>query len=340
MNCFRFLVFLMLVAPLPLRAEPGYAEHPQADDFVLDMTRNYGFEDDHVRHWLGQARHQERIIELISKPAERSLEWHEYRRLFIKPERTRDGQTFLTAHKHAFDRAESEYGVPREIIGAVIGVETWYGRYRGSHRVLDALATLAFDYPPRSTFFRSELQQFLLMAREQGFAPDSLKGSYAGAMGYGQFIASSYRNFAVDFDGDGAADIIDNPVDAIGSVANYFREHHWKTGGPVAVRLADDISVPDKLMTGELRPRLTVSDYRSAGIALPDSLDDAEPARIIRVQGEGGPQWWLTCHNFYVITRYNHSHLYALAVNALAETLQKARADTDPGTGNNDNSNS
>jgi membrane-bound lytic murein transglycosylase B len=187
-------------------------------------------------------------------------------------------------------------------------------------------STLAFDYPPRSRFFRSELEQFLLMVREQGFEPTELKGSYAGAMGYGQFIASSYRHYAVDFDGDDVADIFYNPVDAIGSVAHYFEAHHWRPGGPVTMRLNDDVQVPDRLMSRELKPRFTVSDFRNAGVKVPGSLAGDEPARIVRVEGAEGPQWWLTCHNFYVITRYNHSHLYAMAVHELAGKLAQGLA--------------
>lgn len=320
----RLVLMLALAALSPIaQAEDDYRAHPDYQAFIDDMVRQHAFDADRLRQWLGEARRRDRIIELISTPAERTLEWHEYRSIFIKPGRIEQGVQFLAEHSSAFDRAEAEYGVPREIIAAIIGVETWYGRYRGTHRVIDALATLAFDYPPRSRFFRSELEQFFLMVREQGFDPTQLMGSYAGAMGYGQFIASSYRHYAVDFDGDDVADIFDNPVDAIGSVANYFHEHRWRPGGPVAIRLSDDVRIPDRLLTRELKPRFTVSDYRDAGVPVPADLPGDEPARVIRVEGAEGPQWWLTCHNFYVITRYNHSHLYALAVNELSGDLSQ-----------------
>ncbi|MFL1404120.1 lytic murein transglycosylase B [Marinobacter sp. M1N3S26] len=323
LNSLFFLLVLVFLPALAQATSEGYTDRPEFDDFVDSMVREHGFDADKLSQWLAEARHQERIIELISSPAEHTLQWHEYRTIFIKPERVAQGVDFLRQHQGAFDRAEEAFGVPREVIAAIIGVETWYGRYMGSYRVVDALSTLAFDYPPRSRFFRSELEQFFLMAREQGFEPSRLKGSYAGAMGYGQFIASSYRHYAVDFDGDDVADILDNPVDAIGSVANYFSEHRWRPGGPVAIRLDDDIQVPERLMTRELRPRFTVSEFREAGVPLPDSLAGDEPARIIRLEGDDGPQWWLTCHNFYVVTRYNHSHLYAMAVQELAGELAK-----------------
>lgn len=331
-----------LIFPLALLASSatvhatadGYADRPEFDAFVDSMVRENGFDADRLSQWLADARHQPRIIELISSPAEKTLQWHEYRAIFIKPERTERGIEFLQQHQAAFDRAEEQYGVSRNVIAAIIGVETWYGRYTGNYRVVDALATLAFDYPPRSRFFRSELAQFFLMVREQGFDPATLKGSYAGAMGYGQFISSSYRHYAVDFDDDGVADIFGNPVDAIGSVANYFSEHRWRPDGPVADRLRDDAKIPDRLMTGELRPQFTVSDFRAAGVSVPDTVVDDEPARAIRLEAEDGPQWWLTYHNFYVITRYNHSYLYAMAVQELAgELAQGTQGAEDQGAG-------
>ena len=189
--------------------------------------------------------------------------------------------------------------------------------------MLDALATLAFDYPPRSRFFRSELAQYLLMTREQGFDPMALTGSYAGAMGYGQFISSSYRHYALDFDGDDVADILTNPVDAIGSVANYFHAHRWQTGEPVAERVSDSLPKSSPLLTRELRPTLTVNDYRQAGIVPKMDVPGDAKARVIRLVGDEGSELWLTYHNFYVITRYNHSHLYAMAVHQLAGALEE-----------------
>jgi len=322
LKCLLFPLILMVACPA-LSSAAGYAETREGRVFIREMASEHGFDADRLRKWLGEARRNDLVIERISSPAEKTLTWREYRAIFIKPERVEQGVDFLKEHRAAFDRAEAEFGVPREIIAAIIGVETWYGRYRGSFPVLDALATLAFDYPPRSAFFRSELKQFFLMAREQGFEPGQLEGSYAGAMGYGQFIASSYRHYAVDFDDDGIADIFDNPVDAIGSVANYFHEHRWRSGGPVATPLETGVSVPQRLVIRELRPRFTVSDYRAAGLQLPAELADKEPARAFRVEGPDGHRWWLTYHNFYVITRYNHSHLYGLAVNEMAGELRQ-----------------
>lgn len=317
-------LFIALLAggPAAVTAERlPFHERPEGQAFIREMVNDYGFDETLAHDWLAGAVYQEPVIERISSPAERTLDWAQYQALFIRPERIEAGRAFLEAHEDAFRRAEEVYGVPREIIAAIIGVETWYGRYRGSHRVLDALATLAFDYPPRGSFFRRELVQFFLMAREQGLDPSGLTGSYAGAMGYGQFISSSYRAYAVDFDGDGVADIFENPADAIGSVGNYFREHRWQTGGPVADPLPDPVRVPDTLTRRELRPGYTVSEVRAAGLPVPDRIPDEEPARVITVTGEQGEEVWLTYQNFYVITRYNHSHLYAMAVHELARHL-------------------
>lgn len=312
---------LLLVWGTALNAVAGYDQTADGAQFVGDMARRYGFDAERVSTLLAQAERNDHILETISRPAEKTLEWSEYRKIFIRTDRISKGQDFLDQYRDAFDRAEAEFGVPAEVVAAIIGVETRYGEYRGNYRVIDALATLAFDYPPRGAFFRSELAQFFLMAREQGFDPLALKGSYAGAMGYGQFIASSYRNFAIDFDGDGVADILDNPVDAIGSVANYFHAHGWTAGQPVAEPLTGSLPADSNLLTRELKPDLTITDYQAAGFRPQAGLSGDAPARAILLNGDNGGELWLTYHNFYVITRYNHSHLYAMAVFELSRSL-------------------
>ncbi|MDX1589384.1 MAG: lytic murein transglycosylase B, partial [Oleiphilaceae bacterium] len=231
------LAVVALVVLMAPQSQADYRDHPKARSFVDEMVAEHGFERDQLLEWLSRAERKDGIIESISRPAEKVLTWKEYRPIFLTEARTRQGREFMAEYSQALSRAREQYGVDPAIIAAVIGVETAYGRKRGDHRVIDALATLAFDYPPRSRFFRSELKHFLLLSREQGFDPLALKGSYAGAMGYGQFIASSYRHYGVDFDEDGVAEILDNPVDAIGSVANYLSEHRWQRGGPVADRV-------------------------------------------------------------------------------------------------------
>jgi membrane-bound lytic murein transglycosylase B len=299
-----------------------YNETGEGQAFVRKMVEEYGFESERVKSLLGDARRDQSILDAISRPAEKTLSWHSYRKIFIRQERIAQGLEFMATHADSLARAERQFGVPPEIVAAIIGVETWYGRYRGNYRVLDSLATLAFDYPPRSRFFRSELEQYLLMTREQGLDPTVLKGSYAGAMGYGQFISSSYRHYAVDFDDDGVADILENPVDATGSVANYFSEHRWQPGEPVADRLSDELRTDSPLLTRGLKPTLTVADYREADLLVPATVSDELPARALYLDAEHEDELWLTYRNFYVITRYNHSHLYAMAVFQFAEALK------------------
>ncbi|WP_166251827.1 lytic murein transglycosylase B [Marinobacter salicampi] len=326
----RSLTALIFAVAIPFSAladssEGTYLDSQDAQAFIEEMASEHGFERQQIEGCLGHATRQDKIIESISRPAEKTLEWHQYRNIFIKPEQIEDGLRFMAEHESVFARAESTFGVSRYIIAGVLGVETRFGRYLGNYRVLDALATLAFDYPPRSRFFRKELGEFFLMTREQGFDPLTVKGSYAGAMGFGQFISSSYRHYAVDFDDDQVADILTNPVDAIGSIANYFARHGWKEGQPVADRL-DKESLPDDslLLTKGLKPSKTVADYRKAGVDVAPALKGSAPARALSLEGADGPELWLTYHNFYVITRYNHSHLYGMAVNTLAQEIQAA----------------
>ncbi|MCY3750083.1 MAG: lytic murein transglycosylase B, partial [Gammaproteobacteria bacterium] len=220
------------------------------------------------------------------------------------------------------ERAAEKYGVPVEILVAVIGVETKYGRITGGFKVINSLSTLAFDYPKRSRFFTSELKHFLLLAREQSLDPHTLAGSYAGAMGIPQFMPSSYRAYAVDFDEDGLTDIWDNPADAIGSVGNYLEEHGWRKDAGIT----SPATVPDSdisaLLTDGLEPKLTMADMAEGGVAAGEEVDAAENVKLLQLENKDGYEYWLALHNFYVITRYNHSALYAMAVYQLAEAIR------------------
>jgi membrane-bound lytic murein transglycosylase B len=228
---------------------------------------------------------------------------------------------FYREHADTLARAEEVTGVPREMIVAIIGVETSYGRITGSYRVIDALSTLAFDYPKRSKFFTKELKNYLVLSREQAVDPLSLKGSYAGAMGYGQFMPSSYRAYAVDFDGDGKIDIWNNPVDAIGSVANYFKRHGWRAGDAVVSPAELRGEVPEDWFNDSLKPRRTVGDYRAAGLEPSLELADDRDATGLKFELEQGYEYWMGLHNFYVITRYNHSAMYAMSVYQLSQRI-------------------
>lgn len=314
---------------------PGYGARDEAQAFIEDMHTRHGFDRAALQTLFAEARYRQPIIDAISKPAERTLDWADYRRIFLQPERIEQGATFRVAHGETIARAAREYGVAPEYIVAIIGVETYYGRHRGRWRVIDALATLAFDYPPRAAFFRKELEQYLLLTREEGQDPLRHLGSYAGAMGYGQFISSSYRAYAVDFDGDGVRDIWNDPVDAIGSVANYFAEHGWRVDRPVLRRVTVPSAVRaqvEPLANRGLDLGLDVGRVRNAGVEGLEGLSDDLAANLWQLEGPDGEEWVLGLHNFRVITRYNHSHLYALAVHDLAQAIRAAQA-PEPGPG-------
>ena len=303
-----------------------YGGHPAMQAFVATMVERHGFERAALERLFDQARYQETIVAAMDRPAERVKPWYEYRAIFLTEKRIRDGVDFWRANRETLARVQRDYGVDPAIVVAIIGVETFYGRNMGSFRVLDALATLAFDYPKRSEFFARELEQYLLLTREQQLDPLGLKGSYAGAMGYGQFIPSSYRAYAVDYNGDRKADIWNDPTDAIGSVANYFARHGWRPGGPVAVP-AQFSGTPDPAAVNVLaRPVLTPAELAAKGFR---PLGPAAEAAALPLQLEGvtGAEYWLAYENFYVITRYNHSHRYAMAVYQLASELSRRMVD-------------
>lgn len=282
---------------------------------------------------LGQAKYTQSVLDAMEGAAERRLKWHEYRDIFLTQQRIEEGVAFIDAHADALSRAENTYGVPAEVIAAIIGVETYYGRHKGQHRVLDSLATLAFHHPTRGAFFRGELAAFLRIAHEQEVDPTELRGSYAGAMGYPQFIPTSYQAYAVDFDDDGRRDLWENPVDAIGSVANYFAEHNWQPGGDIYHQARGPEVLPVELLQ-ELSfnqtspPTVSVAQLAGHGIEAEESLDDNLLVIPLALEfADGETRYRLGEFNFYVITRYNHSHLYAMAVTELAEAIAELHED-------------
>lgn len=322
----RPLAFLAIaIAVLVFPVGPAWADYSaraEVVDYIDGLATEHGFDREWLLRVFEGAEKSDEVIQKISRPAEKALAWHQYRRIFLTQARIDAGVEFWIAHRDALDAAGDSYGVPAEMIAAIIGVETFYGKYLGSHRVIDSLATLAFDYPRRSAFFKGELTQFLLLVREEGKDPFAPVGSYAGAMGYGQFISSSYRNFAVDFDGDGLRDIWTNKTDAIGSVANYFAEHGWKGEVPPAVRveIRDDRVL--ELADAGLELAHTVGELRNRGAVVPNEVGDAEKAALFTMELAEGKEYWLARHDFYVITRYNRSALYALAVLQLSEAIR------------------
>lgn len=302
-----------------------YQQSPDVAEFVSEMTRDYGFASEQLVALFAEVERKQAILDAISRPAEKAKPWKDYRPIFITDKRISKGVEFWKQHEATLARAETEYGVPAEIIVAIIGVETFYGGNTGSWRVMDALSTLAFDYPPRAPFFRKELREFLLLTREEQVEPLSMTGSYAGAMGLPQFMPSSFRAYAVDFDGDGRINIWNNPTDAIGSVASYFKRHHWQPGQPVASAATVKGAQAEQGLTVGLDPVKTVAELRALGWASADPLADDLPVTAFRLEGAEGAEYWLGLPNFFVITRYNRSVMYAMAVNQLAELLVDAR---------------
>ncbi len=307
---------------VPWPAAASMLEADGARDFIARVAERHDFNAAELRGLFEEMAHQQAVLDAVREPAE-ALPWADYRPIFVTPERIEAGARFAREHADTLRRAEAEYGVPPAIITAILGVETFYGEHAGDHPVLDTLATLAFDYPPRASFFERELEAFLLLAREEGLAPRSVEGSYAGAMGMPQFIASSYRHYAVDFDGDGERDLWGSSADAIGSVAAYLARHGWQAGEAVVHR-ADDAAGDHRVLAERgLQPGVSADELRRAGIRVDPMPDEHRRVSVVEVEGSEGTQVWVGRTNFYVITRYNHSPLYALAVHQVARGIER-----------------
>jgi membrane-bound lytic murein transglycosylase B len=316
----------------------AFAGKPAVERFVRHMEVTHGFDPKQLSLVLARAQREDWIIEAMDKPVRKTKSsgpptpngaWTRYKAKFITPDNIDKGVQFWRQHASTLEKASARYGVPPEIIVGIIGVETRWGRVMGKTRVIDALATLAFAYPRRAEYFTGELESFLVMARDEGFDPFKPTGSFAGAMGYGQFMPSSFRNYAVDFSGDGHRDLW-NPVDAIGSVANYFKGHGWRAGEPVAVRASAVGGAAINLKTG-FDSRYSLANLAASGITPTTSLGRPGEVSLLRLDLGSGFDYWLGLHNFYVITRYNHSTYYAMAVYQLGKAV-KARVGGLPGT--------
>ncbi|MAK92633.1 MAG: lytic murein transglycosylase B [Oleibacter sp.] len=299
----------------------NYDQHERTEEFIAEASKEYKLNPDELRSWLSQAEKMDSVLEAIQRPAEKVLEWDGYQDIFLTSKRISAGKAFMEKHADLLAAAEKEYGVSKEIIAAIIGVETFYGTRQGGYRVLDSLSTLAFDYPKRPLFWR-ELKAFFALAEKEGLDPATIKGSYAGAMGYGQFIPTSYLAYAVDGDGDGKRDLWGNPADAIFSVANYFKRHGWKAGEAVTQRVHVSGDKYEEIINDSLKPKWTVAELEALGVKPTEAIAGDRPANLVRLQGKNGAEFWLGEYNYYVITRYNHSRLYAMAVNQLSEALK------------------
>ena len=289
--------------------------------FIDDVVQKDGFERSWVEHAMNGARKRQAVIDAITRPYE-AKPWYQYEPLFVTDPRIDGGVAFWNRENTALVKAEAEYGVPAEIIVAIVGVESFYGRQHGGYPVMDSLTTLAFDYPPRAAFFQGELEQFLIMCREQSLDPLIPMGSYAGAMGAPQFMPDSFRKYAVDFDADGKRDIWGDWADIIGSVANYFHLHGWEANGLIVV--------PAALQTGVKEPTplepTTVGALRAAHVVVSSGISDDAEAELVALQGDTEMHYWVGLHNFRVITQYNRSPLYAMAVVQLADAVAQRRA--------------
>ena len=308
-----------------------YQNRADVQVFITDMAQKHGFVESELKFMFSRARYYPGIITLITPPTNpRVRSWQAYRARFIDPVRVDGGVALWKRHAEALARAEKEYGVPAEIIVAIMGVETVYGRNTGGFRVIDALSTLAFDYPKRSDFFRSELENYLLFARDENIDIFALKGSYAGAIGIPQFMPSSWRKWAVDFDGDGKIDLRNSFVDAIGSVANFLKGHGWVAGAPIAFPARVEGEAWRELLDRDILPSAKVAELPKLGVASETLTRQGLPedtlcALIDLATPDAPTEYWVGLQNFYVITRYNRSSFYAMSVMELAKAVKTAR---------------
>ncbi len=317
-------VVFFLVSSIGLfsSANASYLDNPKVKQYINEISKRYNLGAAELRGLFNKISPQQSVLDKISRPAEKRLNWSTYRPIFLKQDRIDKGVAFMRDNAQLLQQAEQQFGVPKEIITAIIGVETKYGKITGNHPVFASVATLAFDYPPRSKFFKNELTEFLLFAREEQFDPLGITGSYAGAMGMAQFISSSYRRYAIDFDGDGKRDLWNSNADAIGSVANYFKTHKWIKGESIIERVEPKKETFRKLIDSELKPTVSQADLIGSGIYI--SGKSAGKVSILSLSGAKGEEIWIGHYNFYVITRYNHSSLYAMAVYQLSESIKAA----------------
>lgn len=316
------MTLLALVFPhMAYTSENTADSNSDIDRFIDEMVQKHKFDHKKLTELFSRVKQRPSIIEAISRPAE-SKPWYKYRPIFLTDSRIRNGIQFWKTHAAILDKASQQYGIAPEIIVSIIGVETFYGQRAGTYPVIDALSTLAFGYPPRSDFFRGELEHYLLMTREEHLDPGTLKGSYAGAMGKAQFIPSSYRHYAVDFDGDGIRDLLNSTTDAIGSVANYLNVHGWQRDRIIAIQVKASRHKLKTLIDKGLKPEITMAKFRALGVGVPTNIPDDSLGALIELENRFSYEHWIGLQNFYSITRYNHSALYAMAVYQLSRKIR------------------
>ena len=312
------LALYLLLAVTPVFAQ-SYAGREEVQSFIDDVVKRHGFKSAELKRLFSKVQRVDPALKLIL-PGE-PLTWPDYRAQFVNETRVANGLQFWKENRRSLARAEKTYGVPAQYIVAIIGVETNYGRNTGKYRVIDALSTLAFDYPPRSSYFRRELEQYLLLAREEGIDVFATRGSYAGAIGIPQFMPTSLRRYAVDFNGDGRIELTRSSADAVGSVANFLKEHGWQAGEPVLFKAKPSPDAIAKYMDGSFEPRYKIADLTAAGLEIEGPPSPDMLGALVAL----GAEYRVGVRNFYVITRYNRSALYAGAVNDLGEALAERR---------------
>jgi membrane-bound lytic murein transglycosylase B len=318
---------LGLLGCLPAGPARAYdVTRPEVRAFVDEMVEKHKLPRAWVEQTVSAAELKQPIIDAMNRPAERVRPWFEYRANFLTDKRIAEGRQFYAKHRDELDAVSRTTGVPAEVIVAIVGVETFYGRITGRFRVIDALATLAFDYPARAPYFRGELEQFLLMVREHEVDPLTATGSYAGAMGAPQFMPRSYRNWAVDGDADGKVDLWNDWPDVFQSVANYMVEHGWRRDEPIYTDATLWYPGVENLPAGRLDLRETVATLAGKGVQFETTLPADAKAVFVALRAQDGPSYRVGFNNFWVITRYNRSHMYALAVAELAEAIAAAPA--------------
>jgi len=323
------VLFLLGLAAFQANSAELTSEHKT---WVEELSKQYDISEQVLTDAIGQANFDENVLTKIQTPWEKKP-WYKYAPIFITESRINQGVEYWNKHAETFAKAEQEFGVPAQVIVAIMGVETFYGKYKGNISVLDSLYTLGFNYPSRGKFFRQEFAQYIKLSEQQGWKLTETQGSYAGAMGLGQFISSSYTHYGVDFSADGKVDMINDPVDAIGSIANYFNKHKWKTGGSVTYPVQVESEKVQDLLSSSLKIKHTWADLQAAGVTLKASdervpaitIAGTSPAQLLKLQQLDSDEYWVYLDNFYSITRYNHSPLYAMAVFQLSEKIKQAK---------------
>ncbi len=322
---FSRYVFCCLISLFSLSAHASsFTDRPEVKAYIAETAKKYDFNQEQLEGWFNTVQVQTAILGSISKPHEK-MPWNKYKQIFLQQERIQQGIEFSKKYKTTLADAEKKYGVPAPIIVAILGVETYYGKQQGTYRVLDSLSTLSFNYPPREPFFKKELTEFLLLCREMNVSPTSIYGSYAGAIGQAQFMPSSYRYYAVDSSDKGHSDLRKNPHDAIYSIANYLNKNGWRADEPIATPAKISGSAYRRLDIESRKPLYTLTQLRSYGVtpAYYPPVVPQEPVGLVQLDTTGAPEYWIGFKDFYVITSYNVSKQYAMAVFLLASDIQR-----------------